>query len=43
MPLSRPVARFNKRYTNRLFKLIAARAPGFAIVVVGKVADHQAQ
>ena len=33
MPVSRQVARFNKRYTNRLFKLFAARAPGFAIVI----------
>ena len=33
MPLSRSVARFNKRVTNRLLRPLAERAPGFAIVV----------
>ena len=33
MPLSRRVARFNKRVTNRLLRPLAERAPGFAIVV----------
>jgi deazaflavin-dependent oxidoreductase (nitroreductase family) len=33
MPLPRRVARFNKRYTNRVFRVFAARAPGFAILV----------
>lgn len=32
MPLSPQVARFNKRFTNRLTRLFAARAPGFAII-----------
>ena len=33
MPLSRQVARFNKRFTNRLARVVAARAPGFAIII----------
>ena len=33
MPLSRRVARFNERVTNRLTRPVAGRAPGFGIVV----------
>ena len=33
MPLSRQVARFNKRVSNRITRLFAAWAPGFAIVL----------
>jgi deazaflavin-dependent oxidoreductase (nitroreductase family) len=32
MPASRKVARFNKRYLNRLFLRVAGRMPGFGIV-----------
>lgn len=32
MPLSRSMARFNKRITNRITGLFAGRAPGFAIL-----------
>ena len=32
MPISLQVARFNKRFTNRITRLFAARAPGFAIL-----------
>jgi deazaflavin-dependent oxidoreductase (nitroreductase family) len=31
--LARRVARFNKRYTNRLMRPLALRMPGFAVVV----------
>lgn len=33
MPLSRQIARFNKRATNRFLRPLAARLPGFAIVI----------
>ena len=33
MPLSRKVARFNERVTNRLTRPFARRAPGFGVVV----------
>lgn len=33
MPLPRAVARFNKRYTNRLIEPLARRFSGFAIIV----------
>src|SRR6516162_11072579 len=32
MPLSREMARFNKRYTNRFTRHIASWAPGFALL-----------
>ena len=32
MPLPRSLARFNKRATNRVSRLVAGRLPGFAIV-----------
>lgn len=32
MPAPRTLARFNKRFTNRLFLRVAGRLPGFAIV-----------
>jgi len=33
MPLSRSLARFNRRVTNRVFRTFAGRVPGFAIVI----------
>jgi deazaflavin-dependent oxidoreductase (nitroreductase family) len=33
MPLSRRLARFNRRFTNRLTRQVAGWAPGFAIVI----------
>jgi deazaflavin-dependent oxidoreductase (nitroreductase family) len=33
LPLSRRLARFNRRVTNRITGPVAARAPGFAIVI----------
>lgn len=32
MPLPRGVARFNRRFTNRLFSMVAGYLPGFAII-----------